>query len=190
MQMYRKVLVEDAATHKWAITAADAEEAGRLRVSIEQARKALEHARGRVTLRKREYEVWIIAAELQEELLGRFGMWRDARAIDDLRQEAAARGDGVLARHFAEELAGLLKDAGKDARRSARRAESDWGRVRHKDDPRRTGEDGYVRQTTALPGMLDRTARVIEALAERAAAVAASGGAGEIVLPHGTEEIK
>lgn len=187
MRMYRKVLVEDAATHKFAVTAADVEEAGRLREQLATARKALEDARERVTLRKREYQVWIIAAQLQEELLGRFQMWHDARALDDLRTDAATRGDSALARHFAEELAGLLKDAARDARRSARRAESDWGRVRHKDDPRRSGQDGYISRTTALPGMLDRTARFIETVAASAAKAAEGDGRGEILLPRGSE---
>ncbi len=183
MQMFRKVLVEDGPAHQHSLSSADVEQAAQLRSRIEAARQQLEAGRSRISLRKREYDMWIVAAAIQEELLGRFHVWQDAAALNGLRQDALAKGDGLSARHFAEQLAGLLKEAARDARRSARIAETDWGRVRHKEDPRKWGQDDYVIQRTALPGMLDRTAKFIEQLAELTARIAENDGQGEVPLP-------
>jgi hypothetical protein len=76
----------------------------------------------------------------------------------------------------------VLRQAARGARGSAALAERDWKRVRRAGDPRRKGRDGYVVQKVALPGLLERTARAIERLADRARRIARTGK-GSLGLP-------
>ena len=119
--------------------------------------------------------MWILAAELLDEQLSRFQTWQDVALLDRLRQQALKRRDAAAAKQLARDTAAVLGGAARRARRSARRAERDWKRVRHAADPRRMGRDGYVRQKAALPGLLDRTATLIESIAARARQIGRTG---------------
>jgi hypothetical protein len=178
----RKALVENSRRHQYAITPQDVADAAARRKAIAAARRRLEAARPHVTLNASEFGMWLLAADLLDEQLGRFQTWQDVVLLDRLRVEAAARGDSVQARQIARDMAAVLRDAARAARRSAVRAERDWKRTRHGDDPRRFGRDGYVIQKTALPGLLDRTAGTLERLALRARQIARTGR-GRLGLP-------
>ena len=180
--MLRKVLIEKAATHAHSITPEDVAEAARRRAMLAAAGKRLAAAKPRVTRNKGEFAMWILAAELLDEQLSRFQMWQDVALLDHLRQEALKRRDAPAAKQISRDTAAVLGGAARRARRSATRAERDWKRVRHAADPRRFGRDGYVRQGTALPGLLDRTATFIERMAARAKRIGRTGR-GRLGLP-------
>ena len=179
----RKVLIEKAATHAHSITPEDVADAARRRAMLAAAGKRLAAARPRVTRNKGEFAMWILALELLDEQLSRFQMWQDVALLDQLRSQALKRKDAVAAREISRDTASVLRDAARSARRSATRAERDWKRVRHGADPRRFGRDGYVRQGTALPGLLDRTATFIERMAGRAKRIGQTGR-GRLGLPR------
>jgi len=179
----RKALVEHPREHQHVITPHDVADAAARRKAIAAARQRLDAARPQVTANKGEFRMWLLAADLLDEQLGRFQTWQDTALLDRLRLEAVARGDTVQAKLIARDTAAVLRDAARAARRSAVRAERDWKRTRHADDPRRFGRDGYVVQKTALPVLLDRTAATLERLARRARQIAPTGR-GRLGLPE------
>jgi glycosyl hydrolase family 20 len=182
----RRVFVENLRKHPdnehYRITPADVTDAAERREALAKIASTLQKARGRVTRNKSEFGVYLKAVQILDEALGRFGMWQDASALDRVRRSAVARKDLVEARRVARDIRALLLSAARDARRSATIAERDWKRVRRAADPRRTGRDGSAGQRVALPGLLDRTATVLERLAERAKTLARTGR-GSLGLP-------
>ena len=184
--MLRKVLVEKPATHvraaEFVITPADVADAEKRRARLAKTIRALDAALPRVTRRRGEFVVWPTAARILDEKLSRFKTWQDVSALDRLRIAARKRKDSDAAREFARATAAVLRDASRAARTSARLAERQWRLVRRAADPRRTGRDGTVRSDVALPGLLGRTARVLERYAARARKVAATGK-GALALP-------
>lgn len=183
----RRVLVEDPGTHgddpRRAVRPEDVADAEVRRARLAKVRRTLEATRPRVTRRKGEFAMWITAAQILDEELSRFQAWQDAAALEAVRQSALRRGDARGAKSAARDTAAVLREAARGARRSAQLAEGDWKRVRHAADPRRRGRDAYVVQSVALPGLLDRTARVLGRLAARAARVARTGR-GRLALPQ------
>ena len=188
----RRVFVETLRKHPASehsrITSADVTDAAERRKALAKIASTLRKARGRATRNKSEFCVYLKAAQILDEALGRFAMWQDVAALDRVRRSAVARKDLAEARRVARDLRAVLLQAARDARRSAILAERDWKRVRHASDPRRTGRDGYVRQSVALPGLLARTATVLERLADRAGKLARTGR-GSLGLPPSLVEM-
>jgi len=188
LAMLRKALVERPASHvrgdQYVITPADVADAAKRRAQLAKIIRRLDAARPRATRRRGEFGVWITAARILDEQLSRFQAWQDAAVLDRLRVAAVKRRDRAAARQLARDIAAILREAARGARCSARLAERQWRLVRRAADPRRTGRDGYVRSDVALPGLLDRTAKVLERTAARARKVAATGK-GSLALPKG-----
>ena len=182
----RKVFIEDPATHPdneyYRMTAADVTDAEERRSAVAGAAKVLAAARPRVTQHRAEFAMYLDAAAIFDETLSRFGMWQDVALLDRLRQNMVRDGDLDEARNLAADVATILTGAAGGAGQSAQRAERDWKRLRHAEDPRRKGCDGYVRQKAALPGLLVRTAAALSRLAAKATRVARTGR-GELGLP-------
>jgi len=184
--MLRKVLVERPASHvrdgDERLTRADVADAEKRRARLAKVIRVLDATGPRVTRRRGEFAVWPTAARILDEILSRFQAWQDASALDRLRVAAVKRRDAGAARDLARATAAVLREASRAARTSARLAERQWRLVRRAADPRRRGRDGYVRSDVALPGLLERTAAVLERYAARARRIAADG-TGSLALP-------